>query len=71
MIVRVLVDEAAINQALSATFETRGTESFIRIRPNAPQTYFPSQESSIVLTFEALDALIVLAKRNGWKDTSP
>jgi len=63
----IVEDEAAINQALIATYETRGSESYIRVRPNAPQTYYPAQGGAIVLTFDALDGLVELAKRHGWK----
>ena len=66
MILSIVKDEAALNLALTATYETKGNEIYIRIRPNAPQTYYPFQGSSIILTFNALDALVSLAERNGW-----
>lgn len=64
------VDEAMLNEAVQGTIEVYGNNlKQIRLRPNAPMAYYPSQGYSIVLRFDALDALLALAERNGYRRT--
>lgn len=60
-----VVDESALNQAVTATVIVEGQQKFVRIRPHLPSQYFASQGGSIVLGEAALAALVDLLGRSG------
>lgn len=66
-----VLDEAGLDQAVTATFEEgsagRNVVRYLCLRPHQPAAYYAAQEDSIVLTFDALTALVELAERNGWR----
>lgn len=62
------LDSADLNPAVGATVETTGVgEPQLRLRPHHPAVYYPGQNQSLVLRWDALTALIELAERNGYR----
>ena len=62
------LDSADLNSSLTAVVEREGGRTVqIRVRPHHPVSYYPAQKHSVVLRWDALDALIALAERNGFK----
>lgn len=62
------LDSADLNGALAAVVETAGAgPPQLRVRPHTPASYYPAQRYSIILRWDALDALIALAERNGYR----
>jgi hypothetical protein len=63
---RKVLDEAAVNDAVQATVEYDGRNPpYLRLRPHAPQSYYPVQHHSIVLDAKAVENLLALAARAG------